>query len=229
MSKDSELRASQNPRVSQAETSSPALPEESSPTVIKAPRRGRKRTVFHRIPKMPVPVRALWESASEEQRTLAHRTCSALLEAWLGKSSREEVAARLGVSRLRLWQLSQQATAGMLAGLLKQPRRRPGMVKQSLPPDEDPVKLKRRIEALEKDLLLADDVIKLLRELPGNKDRVLPRETRRKPPKRKAKAVPVKRRKSDRRRPSGEKKGSPHVLRGESGARDRRRACRLRV
>ena len=136
----------------------------------KGPRRGRKRTAFRTIPRMPVPVRALWEQASEEQRRAAHRACGAILEAWLGKAPRGEIAERLGVTPLRLWQLSQQATAGMLAGLLKQPRRRRSMTSPPLPPEEDPVKLRKKVEQLQRELSLAEDLIALLRELPGNRE-----------------------------------------------------------
>lgn len=169
-------------------------------------RRDRKRR-FRRIPPMPVPVRGLWEAASEAERQAAHRTASAVLEAWLGKASRQEIAADLGVSPLRLWQLSQQALAGMLAGLLKQPRRRSAMARQMLPPDEDPVVLRKRIEQLEHDLKLADDVIALLRELPGNKDRErAPTRGERRARKR---AVQRATKKARGRRPSGGKKAAP--------------------
>ena len=115
-------------------------------------RRGKKRA-FHRIPKMPIAVRALWESADEASQRTAHGLCTAILETWVGKASRAEVAQRLGMTRLRLWQLSQQAVAGMLAGLLKQPRTRRGTGAASLlPPEEDPMQLKRRVAQLEREL-----------------------------------------------------------------------------
>jgi hypothetical protein len=178
-----------------------AVPEQRPLT-----RRGRKR-VFHKIPPMPQPVAALWGAAGEEERQAAHRTCAALLETWLGKASRVEVASRLGVTPLRLWQLSQQATAGMLAGLLKQPRRR-AMVRESLPPEEDPVKLRKRIVELEQDLGLAGDLIALLRELPGNRDRPPPKATRSSRPAKSARASKA---------PAGGKKSRPEVA-GSGGS-----------
>lgn len=184
--------------------SSSSVPSER-PSGRRGPRRGRKRTRFTKIPPMPVPVRALWETASEEQRRRAHRSCTAILEAWLGKAPRAQIAARLGVTPLRLWQLSQQATAGMLAGLLSQPRRRRAMTSPPVPPEEDPVKLRKRIEQLESELKLADDLIALLRELPGH------REAEREPGGRSARSPGSRahgRRKAKRgpRRPSGGKK-----------------------
>src|SRR5690242_18795255 len=87
-------------------------------------RRGLKRTRFQVPKKMPVPIKALWEGASEEERARAHTTAVEILCAWLGKTSRAESAQRLSVPPLRFWQLSQQAVAGMVAGLLRQPRAR---------------------------------------------------------------------------------------------------------
>jgi len=85
-------------------------------------RRGRKRTKFQVPKRFPLPVRALWQLASEEERKRAHETCTAILEHWLGKASKKEVARTLSLPPLRVWQLSQQALSGMLAGLLVQPR-----------------------------------------------------------------------------------------------------------
>ncbi len=135
---------------------------------LKRRRRFRKRSRF-KVPKiMPVPVRALWNLATEEERKRAHRTCASILEYWLGRRSKTEVMARLELPALRVWQLSQQALAGMLAGLLKQPRTR-GRPAMPRDPESDPKLLRKRIEQLERELNLAQDVIKLLREFPGNR------------------------------------------------------------
>ena len=90
----------------------------------RVPRRRRKAS-FKMPKKVAMPVRGLWESASEEERAVAHRTGVAILEMWLGQASRQEVAERLNVPPLRIWQLSQQALSGMVAGLLKQPKKKP--------------------------------------------------------------------------------------------------------
>lgn len=121
---------------------------------------------------MPISVRALWESADEASRKRAHVLCTAILETWVGKTSRAEVAQRLGIAPLRLWQLSQQGLAGMLAGLLKQPRARRGAGSQLLPPEEDPMNQKKRIEQLERELRMAEDLIALLREMPANREQL---------------------------------------------------------
>lgn len=93
----------------------------TSPTTGRArrARTSRKRSRFSRCPRPAIPVRGLWEQASEAERTSAHRSCMAILEYWLGKSSKAQIAARLEVPPLRVWQLSQQALSGMLAGLLR--------------------------------------------------------------------------------------------------------------
>src|SRR5262245_40327811 len=100
---------------------------ESVPPIKKrrprAPRPLGKRLVFQ-IPKVALPVRGLWEAASEEERQRAHRQGVSILEWWVGRRTREEVGLELGVGSLRVWQLSQSALSGMLAGLLRQPRRR---------------------------------------------------------------------------------------------------------
>src|SRR5262245_18181456 len=87
-------------------------------------RRGRKRARFG-IRKEPArSVKSLWEGAIEDDRQRAHRTCMAILEMWLGKKAKGDVERELGLSGIRVWQLSQSALSGMLCGLLKQPRTR---------------------------------------------------------------------------------------------------------
>src|SRR5688500_6395026 len=88
-------------------------------------RRGRKKGIS--IPtRVPIPVRSLWESASQEEKQKAHKTAATLLQYWIGHKSKKEVAEELKIPQLRIWQLSGQAAAGMAAGLLKQPRARKG-------------------------------------------------------------------------------------------------------
>lgn len=132
-------------------------------------RRSGKRLHFRRWPTAPTPVRALWDSASEEERTRAHGACAAILEWWLGRMSRQEVAARLEVGPIRAWQLSQQALAGMAAGLLRQPRARKSTV--TLPPEQDPRALRKRLAQLQKELEVSQSLVELLRGLPGNRGR----------------------------------------------------------
>jgi len=114
-------------------------------------------------------VKVLWESASEEERTRAHRTCMALLEMWLGKKAKEEVAAELGLSSIRVWQLSQSGLSGMLCGLLKQPRTRGKVEAMPRDPENDPRALKARIKKLESQLELTEDLVRVLKDCPWNR------------------------------------------------------------
>ena len=129
-------------------------------------RTGLKRVKFAVPAKMPLPVRALWASASPEAQAKAHQAATAILRTWLGKATREEAARELGLSPLRFWQLSQQAVAGLVAGLLKQPRFRGG-VGPAEPAEEGVGVLRRKMAALEKELDGARRLIALLKELPA--------------------------------------------------------------
>jgi hypothetical protein len=73
----------------------------------------------------------------------------------------------------RLWQLSQQAVAGMVAGLLKQPRRwwRKGVQAMDGSLEEDPKRLKQENAELRRKLKIAEDVIALLKEFPAQRTR----------------------------------------------------------
>lgn len=133
-------------------------------------RRFRKRR-FRRVPRMPVPVKALWERASEEERRRAHETCSLLLELWLGRATRAEAAARLKVPPLRLWQISQQALAGMVAGCLRQPRARGKAAESGA---DEPTALRKRLLELEREAQAKDSLITLLKEMPAHRE--TPRE-----------------------------------------------------
>lgn len=146
-------------------------PQEAAPTAVppartRRPRTGLKRLKFAVPAKMPLPVRALWASASPEAQIRAHLSATAILRTWLGKATREEAARDLGLSPLRFWQLSQQAVAGLVAGLLKQPRFRGGGGPAADVVEESAGVLRRRITALEKELDGAKRLIALLKELP---------------------------------------------------------------
>ena len=177
MSETSNERAAATPRVvrpasaampsAKQATSTPA-PQASSPETPRKrrPRTGRKRSVFHKAPRPAWPVRGLWESAPKEEKERAHTTCMAILAYWLGKKSKSEVAAELEITVLRVWQLSQQALSGMMAGLLKQPRRRVGPEAFERKTGENPSELKQRIVQLEKDLSRTEDLVRVLRMAP---------------------------------------------------------------
>jgi hypothetical protein len=130
---------------------------------------------------MAYPVKALWDAASAEEREQAHRACTTFLELWLAKITKEEAMERLQLSPLRMWQLSQQALAGMVAGLLRQPKRRVPKGEVTMPNAESDVRaLRKRNAELEKEVEDLKVIQALLRELPGNRDRSAGREVRRK-------------------------------------------------
>lgn len=141
------------------------------PTEAAAPRRqrvrtGKKRLRFKKLPRPAYPVRALWDLATPEEKERAHRQCVAILEWWLGKSSRQTIAERLELPSLRVWQLSQQALSGMLAGLLRQPKARPRRGERLLQdPKEDLPALRREIAELKKKLRVSEELNAVLRDL----------------------------------------------------------------
>src|SRR6185437_5953 len=129
------------------------------------------------MPQAPaMPVKALWEMASPEQRERAHQASVVLMEYWLGRITKEDLAVALKVPPLRVWQLSQQAISGMIAGLLIQPKARApkgaknmGLMNEMKDPESDPKVLRKKIEALEKTVAMQDRLIAILREMPGCK------------------------------------------------------------
>src|SRR5262245_60177849 len=142
-------------------------------TPPKRRRRFLKRTAIRVPDRMPIGVRELWKASSEEERAKAHKAAVLLLQAWLGKISREDAAKELDLLPLRFWQLSQQAVAGMVAGCLKQPRSsrgRPRADGSTLPPEEDPVALRKRIATLEQEILGARRLIDVLKQLPLHRE-----------------------------------------------------------
>ena len=187
-----------------------------------APRRrrkrtGRKRTVFQPPERPALAVRELWKQASEEERKRAHELGMRMLEYWLGKKTRAELSEELGLPGVRIYQLSQQAVSGMLAGLLKQPRRRGGVAAQVEPtPGTDPVALKKRIRELEVQLSRTEDLVRVLRTAPWAKQVATPsqdgaaaRRTRRAGKKRSAKRQAARRPKTTRPRDPAADRGAP--------------------
>ena len=130
----------------------------------------RRRRNFKMPPRPAIAVRGLWEAAPPEARERAHKTAGVLMQCWVGLKSRSQAASELGVPQLRIWQLSQQALSGMVAGLLKQPRGRKGIV---MDPGEDPKALKKRIQQLERELETAKRLIEILKDLPENRPQIV--------------------------------------------------------
>lgn len=150
-------------------TTTTAAAGESAPRT----RTYRKRRRVEKTPRPVYPMRALWDSVTEEERAKAHATCGTILEYWLGVSSKAEVARKLGVPPLRVWQMSQRAVTGMVCGLLRQPRTRRKVV-MATDPEEDPKALRRRIAKLEREIEWKNGLIQVLKDLPANKGRKLP-------------------------------------------------------
>lgn len=150
-------------------------------------RRSRKRLVFQPPRNVPRSVRSLWDEASAEERTRAHETCVSILSMWLGQKSRTEVATELALPPLRVWQLSQAAVSGMLAGLLKQPRVR--VRGRPMEASEDERKLKERLAELEEENRSLRALVEVLRNLPPAREPRLERASSK--PKSEAKAKPA--------------------------------------
>jgi hypothetical protein len=134
---------------------------------LKRTRHYRKRAHFKRLPLMARPVKTLWEEASAEDQTRAHQTCVLMLEYWLGRRTKAEMVELLGMPPLRVWQLSQQALAGMLAGLLKQPRARGRRLGRPPMDNADELKaLRKRVTEQEKEIERLRKLLEVLRDLP---------------------------------------------------------------
>jgi hypothetical protein len=121
--------------------------EEESKNVKRRAYKGRVKRKFKFPPKVPLPMKALWEAATPEEKEKAHQTAALMLEYWTGRAKKEEVAEKLGVPRLRVWQMSQQALSGMAAGLVKQPKVGKKKLREALPPDQDPKALNKNSRA----------------------------------------------------------------------------------
>ena len=146
---------------------------------------GPSKEVRHRRPyqrrrkislpvRLPLPVRGLLEAATEAERTLAQKQCVVLLETWQGRKDRATAASELGLSPVRMWQLSQSATAGMLAGLLKQPRRRGRAIMRQVldgKPVDDVASLRKELAELRRKLAISEELIAILRDMPGPRDK----------------------------------------------------------
>lgn len=151
-------------------------PTSEQAVVIRRRRRGPgKRAVLRVLPRPALPVKALWESASPEQQEAARVRCVAMLEYWLGRTSREQALERLGVGSLRLWQLSRLALSGMLAGLLHQPRSR-GKGLATMESQREERSREKRIRELEKENRVLARLVELLRGLPTNRAVQIPPE-----------------------------------------------------
>lgn len=149
--------------------------ETSETTPAEAPatrtRRGRGRRRVGRWVRPVYPMRAYYEQATEEEQRRAHLLSARILEYWTGVTTKQETATALGVPPIRVWQLSQRAATGLVCALLTPPSGKRG------PPmgaSEDEKALRKENERLRKENALQRELIEVLRELPGNRDREVP-------------------------------------------------------
>ena len=155
------------------ESESPPPPTIEIPKPETKSRKARKPRVTP--PKqLPVAIRSLWEWATTAEQERAHLTAAALMEYWMGQSSKQEIATRLGLPMVRVWQLSQQAISGMVVGLIHPPKNRTKA--PSIRPEDDPKKLQRRITELENQVALQSRLIVILREMPLSREAMLIRD-----------------------------------------------------
>ena len=150
---------------------SPNNPDGATPNPEKKAKKPRSKKLDLKLPTtVPESVKTLWDSATEEEKQKAHQAAVAIMENWMGRATRKEVAQKLGVPQMRVWQMSRQAVAGLVAGLLKQPKSRRGKDQPTLPPEEDPRLLKKQIVSLEKDLNMMKELVGLLKEFPAHRE-----------------------------------------------------------
>lgn len=137
---------------------------------LRRKRAGKRKTGF-RMDTPPYPVRAIWELASDQERQEAHKTGVMVLEHWLGRMTRKQLGEKLNLPALRVWQLSQQALAGMVVGLMAQPKRPPKgtpMPNQTKSQDKDELKtLRKENHELKEQNRVLQELLDVVKDLPG--------------------------------------------------------------
>src|ERR1035437_4578264 len=154
------------------ETNSPLQIETVEPQKPKKARHGNagKRKGKFRMDTPPYPVRAIWEMASPEEKQKAHEMGVLLLEHWLGHLTRKELGEKIGQPPLRIWQMSQQALAGMVVGLMAQPKRPPkGTPLPAMPVQQDVKALEKELAEARRQMQMQSELIGILRDLPANR------------------------------------------------------------
>lgn len=154
-----------------ATTETTAAAETTTQTPASRTRRGRGRRRVGTWVRPVYPIRALYDAATEEERRQAHVLSANILEYWTGLTTKQELARRLSVPPIRVWQLSQRAATGLVCGLLTPPQGRRGPPMKTSPSEKE---LAKRIAQLERENQLQRELIEVLRELPGNRDREIP-------------------------------------------------------
>lgn len=143
---------------------------EASPVPVKRFKRAGKRKTGFRMDTPPYPVRAIWELAPETERQEAHKMGVLMLEHWLGRMTRKQLGDKLNLPALRVWQMSQQALAGMVVGLMAQPKRPPKgtpMPNQMKTDREDVKALRKENQELKERNRVLQDLLDVLKDMPG--------------------------------------------------------------
>jgi hypothetical protein len=125
-----------------------------------------------------IPVRGLWERATLEDKQRAQEFAKVIMEYWMGRLSRAQAITKVGMRPVRFWQLTQQAIAGMTAGLLTQPRFRKGefMGKNE---QQEIKKLEAKVKDLELTVATQQKLIEVFKSIPGYQGAITDDETRR--------------------------------------------------
>jgi hypothetical protein len=146
-------------------------PAETPPRTPRATRNAGKRKGGFVMPQPVWPVKGLWEAVSPAERAAAHQMGVMMLEHWLGRFTRAELGKQIGQPPVRVWQLSQQALSGMVVGLLKQPPMPPeGTPLPTRKPEDDPKALRKKLVELERKNEILEDLVRILRQLPENRE-----------------------------------------------------------
>ena len=134
-------------------------------------KRAGKRKASFRMDTPPYPVRAIWELAPATERQEAHKMGVLMLEHWLGRMTRKQLGEKLNLPALRVWQMSQQALAGMVVGLMAQPKRPPKgtpMPNETKQSEKEELKtLRKRVADLEQDNRVLKELLDVLKDMPG--------------------------------------------------------------
>jgi hypothetical protein len=142
--------------------------EAPQPAPKRSKRAGKRKSGF-RMDTPPFPIRAIWELASPEERKKGHEMGILMLEHWLGRMTRKELGQKLELPPLRVWQMSQQALAGMVVGMMAQPKRPPKgtLMASEKKQEKDELKtLRKEYAALKVDNQRLTELLEILRDLP---------------------------------------------------------------
>lgn len=113
-------------------------------------------------------MKGLWNHATDDEREQAKLYALKIMETWMGLTSKSKAAESLKIPLIRYWQIHNQAIAGMLAGLLTQPRTR----KKPLGSEaSELLLLKKKVTELEAIVKTQDQVIQFLRSIPGSQSK----------------------------------------------------------